>query len=65
MNGHKGRKQMSYKYWLAAMIAQGNQEQEFEFVEDFADDVVNKTNAIIDRLRQDKIDRNQESDFEH
>lgn len=64
MNMNRGnykQKPMSYRYWLAGMIAQGSASIEGE-PEEFAEEVVKRTNAIIDKLRQDKIDRNCESD---
>ena len=66
MNNNRGNfknKPMSYRYWLAGMIAQGSASIESD-PEEFADEVVKRANAIIDKLRQDKIDRNCDSEQE-
>jgi len=46
-------KQMSYKYWLVAMIAQGMSDINYE-PEEFADIVVDRVDAVLERLRTDK-----------
>jgi len=52
-NNHIKPKQMSYKYWLVAMIAQGISDDNYE-PEEFADIVVNRVDAVLERLRIDK-----------
>lgn len=52
-NNHIKPKQMSYKYWLVGMIAQGMADGDYE-ADDFADVVVNRVDAVLERLRMDK-----------
>ena len=52
-NNYNKPKQMSYKYWLVGMIAQGLVTSEYE-ADEFADIVVDRVEAVLERLRTDK-----------
>lgn len=62
-NNYIKPKQMSYKYWLVGMIAQGMADGDYE-AEEFADIVVDRVDAVLYRLREDKIkQRNEQDDY--
>ena len=52
-NNYIKPKQMSYKYWLVGMIAQGMANGEYE-ADEFADILVDRVDAVLERLRDDK-----------
>jgi hypothetical protein len=52
-NNYIKPKQMSYKYWLVGMISQGMADGDYE-PEEFADIVVDRVEAVLERLREDK-----------
>lgn len=56
-------KQMSYKYWLVGMIAQGMANSDYE-AQEFANILVDRVDAVLERLRDDKIrQRNDHDDY--
>ncbi len=61
-NNHIKPKQMSYKYWLVGMIAQGMSDSDLQ-ADDYADVVVDRVEAVLDRLREDKVKRRNSDDY--
>lgn len=63
-NSYIKPKQMSYKYWLVGMIAQGMANNSDCDSEDFANTVVDRVDALLERLRADKMtQRNNQEDY--
>ncbi len=52
-NNYIKPKHMSYKYWLVGMIAQGMVDGDYD-ADEFANIVVDRVDAVLERLREDK-----------